>query len=46
MTDNKPPTAAQVAKLAKKYPHLYALLVKADPDLPRWIFDNLVNKKL
>lgn len=29
--------------LAKKYPHAYGLIVAAEPDLPRWIFDNLVN---
>lgn len=32
-----------IKKLAKKFPHAYGLIVGADPDLPRWIYDNLVN---
>lgn len=31
-------------KLMGKYEHIHALLVSAHPDLPRWIFDNLITK--
>lgn len=28
--------------LVKKYPYLYSMLVDANPDLPRWLYDNLI----
>lgn len=30
--------------LKKKYPFINDLLIEANPDLPRWIFDNLIKK--
>lgn len=29
-----------------RYRHVHQLLTAANPDLPRWIFDNLINKQL
>lgn len=38
-------TDQQVKKFSKKFPHIFSLLENANPDLPRWIFDNVVNNK-
>jgi hypothetical protein len=44
-TEAKLTTEQQIKKLASKFPHIYQVIVDANPDLPRWIFDNVVNNK-
>ena len=34
----------QYWRLMGKYEHFHEMLIKANPDLPRWIFDNLITK--
>lgn len=33
-----------VGKFAKKYPYAYELMINANPDLPRWVYDNLIKE--
>lgn len=35
----------QVEKLRKKYPFVFNTIADINPDLPRWLFDNVVNNK-
>jgi hypothetical protein len=33
-----------VGKFARKYPYAYELMISANPDLPRWVYDNLIKE--
>lgn len=35
-----------LAKFKKMYPYAFDLMSEANPDLPRWIFDNLIQKEI